>query len=166
MCTIISCYKSEQCQIKADGSEIIKGTCPATVRTIKGHVYFLPTVRWTGICLTYDTFHSDSASCPTRAALLFEPFYHSFQPKTWENPKWTCKQCVDKARGTTYDVIQPKTILVNIIRFMEGQHHFKYNFLLAYKQTNCWLFVSGPLTSPPCNTPFGQGAWWGVAGRG
>lgn len=45
MCVIISCYKLQQCQIKADGSEIIKGTCPATVRTMKGHVRFLPTVR-------------------------------------------------------------------------------------------------------------------------
>lgn len=58
---------------------------PATVilrRTIKGHTHILSAVHRTSICLTPDTFHSNSASCPMCAARLLENLHLSLSAKS------------------------------------------------------------------------------------
>lgn len=64
--------------------------CPATVvlrRSIKGQTHILSAVHWASICLTPDTFHSDAASCPARAASLLETFHQSLYVKTLKSPR-------------------------------------------------------------------------------
>lgn len=136
-------------------------------RTIKGQAHILPTVHSPGICLTPDTFHSDSTSCPTRAARPLETFHQSlfffFTRKTWKSPKqqqpWVLQPLLT-------DIIHAATELYSHHACIKHtlQNQLQFNASIKTIITGSFFFV--PLTSAPSNPHIGQRAWWGMAGWG
>lgn len=67
------------------------------------HTHILSTVHWTSICLTPDTFHSDSASCPTRAAPLLETFHRSLFSQNMEKSQTAAAM---RSQSSAQEVLQ------------------------------------------------------------